>query len=198
MSRRALRGDNHATSRREAEVDAQLRQSLEASGLAGKPLHLTTSPFKAEGSALITGMLGAPAWALRLKQIHDERTQLSARLDAGWKEYARRYRTRPEEFAKRWHSFVTSLDLTKLNTLIKKHNDYYPIEARLPIVWPKGHYLIPVGIEYPQAFVTVQQILDDYPADLDFALYFTGQDPPPPPPQERKAPRGLLRLFASR
>ena len=197
MSRRALRGDNHATSRREAETDAQLRQSLQGSGLAGKPLHLTTSPFKAESSAVITGMLGTPAWALRLKQIHDERTQLTARLDAVWKEYARRYRSRPHEFAKRWRAYVTSLDLTKLNTLIKKHNDYYPIEARLPIVWPKGHYLIPVGIEYPQTFVTVEQILDDYRPDLEFALFFTGQELPPPSP-ERKAPRGLLRLFAPR
>ena len=42
MSRRALRGDNHATARREADVDAQLRQSLQGNGLAGKPLHLTT------------------------------------------------------------------------------------------------------------------------------------------------------------
>ena len=40
-------------------------------------------------------MMGPPAWAIRLKQIHDGRTQLDERLQSTWFEYARRYRSRP-------------------------------------------------------------------------------------------------------
>lgn len=175
MSNRAIRGDNHATSRREAELDARLRESIRASGLEGKPLHLTSSPFKQSGGDLVSGMLGPPGWALRLKQIHDLRTALTATLDAAWADHARRWQGRPQEFAGRWHAYLAKVDVAALNTLIKKHNEWYPIEAQLPIVYPTGEYHIPTGIEYPQKPITGDALLELYPADLDMALYFTGQ-----------------------
>ncbi len=154
-------------------MDAALRESIGASARAGKPLTIQSSPFTQNRDALITGMLGPPAWALRLKQIHDRREQLKAGLDAAWAELARRWRGRPEQFETHWRDHLATLDLAPLNTLIKKHNDYYPIEARLPIIYPTGQYHIPFGIEYPQQPVTVERLLDDYPADLDMALYFS-------------------------
>ena len=172
MSGRALGDDNDAP-RRDTERNAALRKSIEAGGLQGKPLTIQLSPFTQNRDALITGMLGPPAWALRLKQIHDRREQLKASLDASWAELARRWRGRPEQFDTQWRNHLTKLDLAPLNTLIKKHNDYYPIEARLAIIYPTGQYHIPFGIEYPQQLVTVERLLDDYPADLDMALYFS-------------------------
>lgn len=175
MSRRVLRGDNHATSRREAELDALLRESIRASGLEGKPLNLHSSPFKQSGGDIVSGLFGPPGWAVRLKQIHDLRIELTATLEAAWAEHARRWRGRPDEFATRWRAFLTKFDIGKLNTLIEKHNEWYPIEAQLPIVYPTGEYHIPTGIEYPQKPVDVASLLELYPVDLDMALYFTGQ-----------------------
>ena len=175
MSKRTLRGVNHATSRREAETDALLRESIRAAGLEGKPLDLRSSPFTQDGGAMLSGMFGPPAWAVRLKQIHDGRTQLRATLEQSWADHARRLRGRPADFAARWRTFVEKLDLAKLNTLIKKHNDYYPIEARLPILYPSNKYYVPPGVEWPQSPVTAAGILDDYPPDLDMALFFSGQ-----------------------
>jgi hypothetical protein len=176
MSRRALRGDNHATSRREAELDALLRESIRASGVEGKPLHLHSAPFRQSGGDIVSGMFGPPGWAVRLKQIHDLRTQLTEMLEAAWAEHARRWRRRPQEFTRHWQTYITALDTSRLNTLIKKHNDWYPIEAQLPIVYPTGEYHIPTGVEYPQKPVTVDSLLELYPADVDMALYFTRQD----------------------
>jgi hypothetical protein len=164
--------ERHATSRRQAETDALLRESIRASGLEGKPLNLQSMPFAFNRDAAIAGMLGPPAWVVRLKEIHEGRTALTAQLDAAWGAYARRYRT-AEEFARRWRAYVDTLDLAPLNTLIEKHNEYYPIEARLPIVWPTGEYRVPTGIEHPQQPVTVEQVLDQYPADRDIALHFS-------------------------
>ena len=175
MSRRVLPGVNHAMSRREAERDALLRESIRAAGLEGKPLHVRSSPFTADGSAMIGGMFGPPAWALRLKQIHDGRVQLKATLEQEWAAHARRLRGRPGDFATAWRTFVGKLDLSRLNTAIKKHNDYYPIEARLPILYPSAKYYVPAGVEWPQQQVTAEIILDEYPADLDMALFFSGQ-----------------------
>jgi hypothetical protein len=175
VSKRTLRGVNHATSRREAETDALLRESIRAAGLEGKPLDLRSSPFTGDSSAMLSGMFGPPAWAVRLKQIHDGRTQLRATLDQSWADHARRLRGRPVDFAARWQTHVQKLDLAQLNSLIKKHNEYYPIEARLPILYPSGKYYVPAGVEWPQEQVTAEGILEDYPADLDMALYFSGQ-----------------------
>jgi hypothetical protein len=177
MSKRTLPGVNHATSRREAETDALLRESIRAAGLEGKPLHLRSTPFTQDPGAVLGGMLGPPAWALRLKQIHDQREALTATLRAAWPEHARRFQGRPAEFADRWRTFVRKLDLATLNNLIAKHNDYYPIEARLRILYPTNKYYVPAGIEWPQRELTVEAILEEYPADLDMALYFTGQMP---------------------
>jgi|GEM_PF-2877645 len=175
MSQKPVRGDNHATSRHEAETDALLRGSVRAAGLEGKPLTVQSNPFgKSDVSiaGMIGGMLGPPAWSVRLKQIHDGRMELTARLDAEWARLARRYQQKPEEFSRRWRGYLAALDLALLNTLITKHNAYYPIEARIPIIWPTGQYRIPTGIEYPQQPLAEAQLLDQYPADLDMALYF--------------------------
>ena len=172
MSGRALRDDNHAP-RRDTELNAVLREGVGASGREGQPLTIQSSPFTQNRDALIAGMLGPPAWVLRLKQIHDGREQLKASLNAAWAELARRWRGRPEQFDTRWRDHLARVNLAPLNALIKKHNDYYPIEARLPIIYPTGQYHIPFGIEYPQQAVTVERLLDDYPADLDMALYFS-------------------------
>ena len=190
MSKRTLPGVNHATSRREAETDTLLRESIRAAGLEGKPLQLQSTPFKQDAGAVLGGMLGPPAWALRLKQIHDRREALQATLRSAWPEHARRFRGHPAEFADRWRTFVRKLDLATLNTLIAKHNEYYPIEARLRILYPSNKYYVPAGIEWPQREVTVEAILDEYPADLDMALYFTGQKTAEPsPPRRQGAPR---------
>jgi hypothetical protein len=138
----------------------------------GKPLNLQSMPFTFNRDGTIAAMMGPPAWAVRLKKIHDGRVALTAQLDAAWAAYARRCQS-DDEFACRWRAYVADLDLRPLNTLIEKHNNYYPIEARLPIIWPTGEYRVPAGVEYPQQPITVEQVLDQYPADRDMALYFS-------------------------
>jgi hypothetical protein len=175
MGDRPIRGNNRASPRHEAEIGA-LHESIRASGSTGKPLNLTSMPFKQSGDAVVGGMFGPPGWAVRLKQIHDLRVQLEATLEAAWADHARRWRNHPQEFTRRWEAYLVKLDVAKLNTLIRKHNEWYPIEARLPIVYPTGEYHIPSGVEYPQKLVTAEVLIELYPSDLDMALYFTGQD----------------------
>ena len=173
MSAGRLSGEGHVTSSHQAALDARLRQSIGLSGLEGKPLHVQSMPFTADRDAQVAGMMGPPAWAVRLKRIHDGRTALKAKLDAAWADYARSFRDRPEEFCTRWRAYIAALDLSALNTLIGKHNAYYPIEARLPIMYPSDRYYVPTGIEWPQRLITAEQLLDEYPDDVDMALYFT-------------------------
>lgn len=169
----ALVSDQPVSSRLNAELDVLLRESIRHSGIEGRPLHLTPTPFTASAAGAIAGLMGLPAWAARLKRIHDGRIALVAQLDAAWADYAHRYRTRPQLFARHWTDYLRRFNLTPLNDLIRKHNDYYVIEARIPVQWPSGKYLLPDGIEWPQPLYTADHLLHAYPADLDMALYFS-------------------------
>lgn len=165
-------GNRHVGSRREAEIDSLLRESIRASGLEGKPLQLGAKAFQPLGPELLAGMMGAPAWSLRLKRIEDGRAALTAEVEAAWGALAARHRRKPEGFAGAWRTYLAKVDLAPLNALIAKHNDYYPIEARLPIVYPSGDYRIPPGVDWPQQPIVAAALLDAYPADRDMAEYF--------------------------
>jgi hypothetical protein len=184
MSQGSRSGDSGGTPKQQAEMDAFLRESMRygaadghsAGKTTGRPLHLTSTPFIQSRESIVTGLIGPPPWAVRLRRIEDGRERLQATVEAAWAEYARRWRGRPEEFAQHWRAYLALVDLSPLNALIQKHNDWYPVEARLPIVYPTGEYAIPFGVKYPQKLVEIEEILEQFPADLDMALYFTRQE----------------------
>lgn len=159
---------------RDQLIDKALRESLQASGRMGQQLNVLQSPHRLTAGEMVGGLFGAPAWSRRLKRIHDLSVALYDDLETAWGKHARRYRGKPEWFAKRWREYIEKTDLAALNEVIRKHNDYYPIEARIPIHQITGEYIVPPGIEHPKAEVTIEQLLREYPPDLDMAEYFTG------------------------
>lgn len=169
-------GPRHVTGRTDAEMDRLLRESIQASGLAGKPLTVASTPFTISLEATVAGMMGPPAWAKRLKRIHDLTEALHGSLTEAWRDHMRRFARKPAEFAARWRTFVTGTDLLPLNQAIRDHNEYYPIEARIPINRITGRYELPSGMEHPKRLVTVADLLLRYPADLDMARYFLERD----------------------
>jgi len=170
--------ERRLTPRRQAQVDSLLNEALRGGGVNGSPgapLRLQSTPMPVDQTLQIGGLLGPPAWSLRLKRIEDGRAALMRTLETAWGQHARRYAGQPEEFARRWRAYIDALDLHPLNTLIEKHNKYYVIEARIPVAYPSGEYVIPMGIEYPQRSVSRAALLDEFPADVDMALYFTSR-----------------------
>lgn len=169
-------GPRHAAGPTDAETDRLLRESIQASGLAGKPLTVASTPFTISLEATVAGMMGPPAWAKRLKRIHDLAETLHTEALEAWREHVRRFGRKPDEFTARWRAHLLKLDLAPLNQAIRDHNEYYPIEARLPINRITGRYELPSGMEHPKAVVTVADLLLRYPADFDMAQYFLARD----------------------
>lgn len=166
MRRISGKGQRRVDSLREETLAHELDLAAESNPYTGRPLALHPSPFPLEPSTYLQAVVGAPAWSIRLVRIQEIRAQLEADVTSAWAEHRRRLAGRPGEFARQWQRYISELDFSEINDLIDKHNSYYPIEARLRMHWPSGRYVIPRGIDYPQARVTPESLLARFPDDL--------------------------------
>ncbi|HVJ92019.1 MAG TPA: hypothetical protein VM580_19595 [Labilithrix sp.] len=85
--------------------------------------------------------IGVPAWAARKRTIEDEEERLVIQLlEVHDKLTAKGQSRKTVELA--IETAANALDLVKLNTLVKAHNRYYPVEANLPMDRRTGRYLV--------------------------------------------------------
>jgi hypothetical protein len=69
-----------------------------------------------------------------------------------------------DEFARRWQARVESWRFEKLNELIREHNEWYPIEANLPMDPRTRDYVLLRGRSYRRAELTPEWALEQFPA----------------------------------
>src|SRR4051812_16035093 len=73
-----------------------------------------------------------PRWMTRLTEIDRGIAEARVQLRAAYADL--RARAPAEEFAERWRERLASWRFDpEVNELIRKHNEYYPIERRLPM-----------------------------------------------------------------
>ena len=99
--------------------------------LKGKEVHIPQVNFDVPLEQKIRARMGTPSYAVRAKFIEDRIEELIADLSEKWKEFAKSYEYNPDQFKIVWTAVIETIELGKLNTLIKEHNTYYPIEANL-------------------------------------------------------------------
>lgn len=85
--------------------------------------------------------IGVPAWSARKRKIEDDEVRIVGELIELYDDLVAKGRT-PQQIELGLVSAATALDLDKLNTLVVKHNKYYPIEANLPMDRESGGYLV--------------------------------------------------------
>jgi hypothetical protein len=89
----------------------------------------------------VRGAAGPPAWSVRRRRIEDLEERLVTGLFAVWADAVAAH---PGD---RWAAVdeltvaARALDLAPLNTLIDRHNRYYPCESNLPMDPRTGAYL---------------------------------------------------------
>lgn len=102
--------------------------------------------------------IGVPAWAARKRKIEDDEARYTRELVELYDKLVRKKRTATEiELA--LVSAATAFDLEKLNKLVAQHNQYYPIEANLPMDRRTGGYLAYGKPWLPEASYTVQRFV---------------------------------------
>jgi hypothetical protein len=116
-----------------------------------------------------------PRYMERLREIEDELALLRFRLKAERDRVARECALDEARFARRWRDTVHGWRFDALNELIAQHNEWYPIEADLPVDPRTGDYVTVGGRDFRRPIIDAAWVLERFPART------FGHDPPPFP-----------------
>jgi hypothetical protein len=147
---------------RQSPVERRIERSFEDDQGVGKPLSRRARQTKRSVEAYLrAGVL--PRYMERLREIEAETAEQRARL-------ARAYRLLQEEcagdralFAQLWRRRAASWRFDKLNALIGEHNEWYPVEASLPMDPRTRDYQRIRGRSYRRDPLDAEWVLREYP-----------------------------------
>src|SRR4051794_32048896 len=66
-------------------------------------------------------------------------------------------------FAARWRERARRFDFAELNELIEQHNEWYPIERRLPVDLRTRDYVLVAGRPYRRPVLGTEWVLEHFP-----------------------------------
>ena len=120
-------------------------------------------------AAYVAASLGLPRWAERLQELEGEEHQLLSRLRRAWIELAD---ATPDDgaFARAWLARVQATRFDEINALVDQHNEFYPVERRLPWELRLGDFRAPWGMEWRRTRRDAVWLLEALPADRATAL----------------------------
>ena len=104
-----------------------------------------------------------PRWMERLREIHDELASHRIGLERAYRELRERCGDDAEGFTRRWRERARDWRFDYVNELIAQHNDYYPIEANLPVNPRTGDYVTVTGRSYRRDPVGPEWIFERFP-----------------------------------
>lgn len=129
----------------------------------GKPLSRRTRQTKRTvESYLKAGVL--PRYMERLREIETGMRGERRRIERIYRELQAECGGDREEFARRWNARVRTWRFDKLNELIREHNDWYPIEANLPMDPRTRDYVLIRGRSYRRPELGPEWVLERFPA----------------------------------
>jgi hypothetical protein len=108
-----------------------------------------------------------PRFITRLREIEDGFVTHRMALARRYAEVKRLSGGDARVFEARWRSVARRWDFAGLNELIRQHNEYYPIERRLPVDPRTGEYLTSAGRPYRREPLGPEWILERFPPVLD-------------------------------
>jgi len=104
-----------------------------------------------------------PRWSERLAQIDHGIDRVRERLERAHRAHRAEH---PEGFARRWRETVERWPFDEeLNELIRIHNEWYPVERRLPMDPRTGDYVLIVGRSYRRPELGPEWALQEFPAE---------------------------------
>jgi hypothetical protein len=138
--------------------------------LVGEPLPERTRLGRVDLERYLPALGGPLPYMQRLRRIDDEIEGHERALAQTWQEVAAEHRGDPAGFRTRWARIAADWSFDEVNELIRRHNAYYPAEARLPMDPRSGDYVPVLGRSYKRQRLGRRWILERFPPDLATAL----------------------------
>ncbi len=152
---------------RRRQEDEHLRDNLREAQRLGTRLNLSSTPFTVSADQVANAIITGPRrYMIRLRRIELGVERLLAAARTAWLDLAEEHRGSPARFARAWQAWVRSVDVANLNALIEVHNEWYPVEANLPMDVRTGNYITRDGRDYREEVITPAWLLERFPADL--------------------------------
>jgi hypothetical protein len=104
-----------------------------------------------------------PRYMQRLREIEQERSRQTARLERVYGDLRERCGGDPDAFARRWTERARSWNFDRINQLVREHNDWYPIERQLPMDPRTRDYVKIRGRSYRREELGPEWVLGHFP-----------------------------------
>jgi hypothetical protein len=147
----------------QSPVERRIERAFEDDVGVGKPLSRRTRQTRRSVESYLKGGV-LPRYMERLREIEQETAELTARLERAHRALTRECAGDAQAFRRLWLDRVRSWRFDKLNDLIREHNEWYPIEASLPMDPRTRDYVRIRGRSYRRDPVDQDWVLRRFPA----------------------------------
>ena len=138
------------------------RSTIDESGV-GKPLSRRARHTRRSVEAyLAAGVM--PRHMERLREIEAERKRLRNKIGRTYRRLSEAYGDDREGFASEWRERARHWSFDHINRLISDHNEWYPVEAQLPLNPRTGDYVLIRGRSYRREPLDADWVLEQFPA----------------------------------
>jgi hypothetical protein len=105
-----------------------------------------------------------PRWMTRVAEIDRGIARERKRVERAYRELQAECDGDREAFARRWRERARSFSFGELNDLIEQHNEWFPIERRLPVDLRTRDYVLIAGRPYRRPVLGPDWVLEQFPA----------------------------------
>jgi hypothetical protein len=143
----------------------RLDRDLEGSPLRGRPLRQRLRNFALSADRYALSLAGPPAHVRRLREIDEEVAAHEEALQAAWDELTQTSSRDRGRLAQRWRAVAERWSFDAVNELIRQHNQWYPVEAKLPMDPRTRDFVLVGGRPYRRRPLDAAWILERFPVD---------------------------------
>jgi hypothetical protein len=126
----------------------------------------------------------APRYMRRLRELEHEFQALRDGLEQAYREVAEECGHDEERFAAEWAAKVRDWSFESLNSLVRQHNAWYPLEVDLPMDPRTCDFVLIRGQSYRRLELGPRWVLEHLPASSP-----NGSEPPKLPARAPREPR---------
>jgi hypothetical protein len=158
-----VQDDDHTPERDgRSDVERLVDRSLIEAGPRGKPLPRShVQRARSVESYLQAGV--RPRWMERVADVDRGIAGEKRRLERAYRALQHECGSDRETFARRWRARARAWRFDWLNELIQEHNEWYPVERRLPMDPRTGDYVPVGGRSYRRPVLGPEWVLEQFP-----------------------------------